>query len=77
MGCRDRGSNHNAYHFDEKTDRWGVLWSPGVKSVEALDKDRVIEKIGSGYPGESLADWDFEQLESGRWKATCRVPLPN
>lgn len=76
MGCHDRGSDYNALRYDEVKHRWYASLSYNRKSVEALDKNMVIERIGSGYPGASIDDWDFEQLESGRWKATCRLLLP-
>lgn len=76
MGCHDRHSNYTARKFDEASDTWHSYWSPGLWTVEALEKEKVVEKIGSGYPGKSLDDWDFVKLESGGWKATCRVSEP-
>lgn len=75
MGCTDRGSNYNALTYKEDEGRWlaGLSWDR--VSVEALNKDRVIEQIGSRFPDDSLENWDFVQLESGRWKATRKELL--
>ncbi|UTX51580.1 hypothetical protein KI440_01330 [Candidatus Saccharibacteria bacterium TM7i] len=76
MGCHDRESNYNALKYHEEKGCWLAGWSPGIRSIEALDRDRVIEKIGSGWPGASIDDWDIVQLDSGSWKATYKVRVP-
>lgn len=76
MGCHDQHSNYNALILNEEKGTWGAGWSPGVRSIEALDRERVLEKISTSWPSTSAEDWDISQLESGRWQARCKVLVP-
>jgi len=68
MRSAQKEGSYNGHFFNEERHYWMVEWSGSRVTVEARNKDLVIERIASQY-GSPLEQWDFYETSVGTCKA--------